>query len=110
MFGVAPRVVDWGSPLRSLMFSSHWPDILQSPLSLALFSLPGHWEILIILLVVMLLFGNRLPGMARNLGRSFIEFKKGIKGQGGEEKDPKLPGTANPDLLEQHSKEKATKP
>ena len=40
---------------------------------------PGHWQILIVLLVVVLLFGNRLPMLARSLGRSLIEFKKGVK-------------------------------
>ena len=38
----------------------------------------GHWEILIFLLVVLLLFGNRLPSLMRNLGRSAVEFKKGV--------------------------------
>jgi sec-independent protein translocase protein TatA len=37
------------------------------------------WQILIVLLVVLLLFGNRLPSVARSLGQSLIEFKKGVK-------------------------------
>ncbi len=49
-----------------------------------LFSIPHGVEILVILLVVLVLFGNRLPGMARSLGRSFTEFKKGIRGEGEE--------------------------
>jgi len=40
----------------------------------------GWMEVGILLLVVLLVFGNKLPGMARNLGRSFIEFRKGVKG------------------------------
>jgi sec-independent protein translocase protein TatA len=39
----------------------------------------GIWEILAILLVVLLLFGSRLPSLARSLGQSIIEFKKGMK-------------------------------
>jgi len=31
-------------------------------------------------LVALLLFGNRLPGMMRSLGRSVVEFKKGVQG------------------------------
>jgi sec-independent protein translocase protein TatA len=40
---------------------------------------PGPWQILIVLLVVLLLFGNRLPSLARSLGMSLTEFKKGVK-------------------------------
>ena len=39
----------------------------------------GPWEIIIIALVVLLLFGNRLPGAAKSLGQSFMSFKKGLK-------------------------------
>ncbi len=40
---------------------------------------PGPWQIIIVLLVVLLLFGNRLPALARSLGQSLTEFKKGVK-------------------------------
>jgi sec-independent protein translocase protein TatA len=40
---------------------------------------PGLPQILIVLVIVLLLFGNRLPAVARSLGRSLIEFKKGVK-------------------------------
>lgn len=36
-------------------------------------------QLAIVLLVVLLLFGNRLPMLARSLGSSLIEFKKGVK-------------------------------
>ena len=35
-----------------------------------------HW--LIFGVVAILLFGNRLPSVARSLGRSLVEFKKGM--------------------------------
>jgi sec-independent protein translocase protein TatA len=45
--------------------------------------IPGFWEILIVLVVVLLLFGSRLPSLARSLGQSVVEFKKGVKEIGG---------------------------
>ena len=41
---------------------------------------PGFWEILMLTLVVLLLFGNRLPSVMRSLGQGITEFKKGVKG------------------------------
>ncbi len=38
------------------------------------------WELLIILAIGLLLFGSRLPSVGKNLGKSIVEFKKGIKG------------------------------
>jgi sec-independent protein translocase protein TatA len=46
---------------------------------LAIFQNLGLPEILIIGLVVLLVFGNRLPNVARSLGRSLTEFKKGLR-------------------------------
>lgn len=40
----------------------------------------GIWELLIILVVVLLLFGpRRLPEMAKGLGQSVREFRKGLR-------------------------------
>lgn len=37
-------------------------------------------EILIVGFVALLVFGNRLPGVMRSLGKSVTEFKKGVSG------------------------------
>lgn len=47
--------------------------------ALALFSLPGGTEWIVILIVGLLLFGRRLPEIARSIGKSIVEFKRGIK-------------------------------
>ena len=40
----------------------------------------GHWELLVIALVILVLFGHRLPTVMRSLGRGLVEFKKGAAG------------------------------
>jgi len=47
---------------------------------LAFFS-PGPLQIAMLLVVVLLLFGNRLPSVMRSLGIGITEFKKGIQGE-----------------------------
>lgn len=44
------------------------------------FYMPGPWEIIIIVVVALLLFGRRLPEVGRSLGKGIVEFKKGLRG------------------------------
>jgi len=55
---------------------------------LALIGAP--WQLVIVLIVVIVLFGKRIPELMRSLGSSVTEFKKGIKqGQDGEDEGEK---------------------
>ena len=50
----------------------------------------GYQELLIILVIVLILFGaNRLPELARSLGSSVKEFKKGVNEANKEEIPPR---------------------
>lgn len=50
----------------------------------AFISIPGGPEWLIILIVGLLIFGRRLPDVARSVGKSIVEFKRGLKDVKGE--------------------------
>ncbi|HLX63263.1 MAG TPA: twin-arginine translocase TatA/TatE family subunit [Planctomycetota bacterium] len=60
------------------------------PVMANLFESP--WGLLIILLLAFLFFGHKLPQIARGLGSSVSEFKKGIKeGEDEAKKDGETP-------------------
>ena len=40
---------------------------------------PGWIELVIVLVIIMMLFGNRLPSTMRSLGQSLVQFKKGMR-------------------------------
>lgn len=56
------------------------------PALLGMFGL-GHYELLIVAAVALLLFGHRLPSLMRSLGSGVTQFKKGMS----EDPDVELP-------------------
>ena len=52
----------------------------------------GPWEIILLLLLALLLFGaKRLPEMGRSLGKGMREFKDSLTGKDDEVKHDELP-------------------
>jgi sec-independent protein translocase protein TatA len=52
--------------------------LFQAPV-MAMFGI-GPQEMIIVGVIAVLLFGKRLPEVARSLGKGVVEFKKGISG------------------------------
>ena len=48
------------------------------PTNLLALGLPSGWEWLILVFLALLIFGRRLPEVARSVGKSVTEFKKGL--------------------------------
>jgi sec-independent protein translocase protein TatA len=51
-------------------------------------------DILLILVLGVLLFGRKLPELGRSVGKTFVEFKKGVKGLEDEVESAGTPGAA----------------
>ena len=48
--------------------------------TILLFGMPGGWELALIILVIILLFGaKKIPDLARGLGKGIREFKDATK-------------------------------
>lgn len=48
----------------------------------------GPMELFFVALIILVLFGNRLPGVMRSLGQGMVEFKKGVQGIEDDKDDP----------------------
>ena len=51
---------------------------------LGIFGMPSGSELIVVGVVALLIFGKRLPEVARSLGKGLVEFKKGLAEGGGD--------------------------
>jgi TatA/E family protein of Tat protein translocase len=68
--------------IDSVLNTMLWPTLAWAP---------GAMELVIVLVIVMVLFGNRLPGTMRSLGQSLTQFKKGMHEGDDDDSKGKLP-------------------
>lgn len=47
----------------------------------------GTTELMVVMAIMLLLFGHRLPSVMRSLGRGVVEFKRGVAGVDDVEED-----------------------
>ncbi|MBS1261963.1 MAG: Sec-independent protein translocase protein TatA [Calditrichaeota bacterium] len=49
--------------------------------------IPGHWELVLVVIALLILFGGRkIPEMMKGIGTGIKEFKKGVRDDDGEKK------------------------
>lgn len=53
--------------------------LMTGQLTTLALGMPGPMELLIILALGLLIFGRRLPEVGRSLGKTIVEFKKGVR-------------------------------
>src|SRR2546422_236787 len=75
----------------------------------------GAMEIIVLVVLGVLLFGKKLPDVGRYLGKSIVEFKKGVKGLGDDydgsaSSPPHEPATAPQDQIRPPQRVVATAP
>jgi len=67
----------------------------------ALVAMPGGWELILIVLVILLLFGaKKLPELARGSGRALRIFKSETKGLSDDDDDSQPDTTKTPEQRE----------
>ena len=66
---------------RSCRIDSKFVGLVDRPCELSNFQWAGIriLKLLLALVILLLLFSNRLPSLARSLGQSVTEFKRGFK-------------------------------
>jgi len=73
----------------------------------------GGQEILLLLVLGVLLFGRKLPELGRSVGKTFVEFKKGVKGLEDEVEsagNPQIKASVEPEAIRPPQRVTASSP
>ncbi len=62
----------------------------------------GHFELMVVVFVALLLFGNRLPKVMRSMGQGITEFKRGLHSTGAEVEQQQTAALGEPELANRH--------
>ena len=74
---VLPRAWCWLSPLVISWWLIAWPFSWREEYRI-MFGI-GTTELLVVMVVMVILFGHRLPSLMRSLGQSATSFKQGLR-------------------------------